>query len=197
MQNAVPATMMTHVCIGTLFKSQSPFKPQRAKIVYGFVELMAAQHFHGVRPYCCQPARLQACEQTRICSYVGSICVDWEISQSTCLSLRCGCSLSRQEGSASHTALSRIEGIAQRSRLQTNQPSTVCDLPTTRLASFSPAYRQACTVWPDCVLPSTSTGWPQSLVLVDQYFRLLFEYCINDIMHLIGIGVVLALFCTA
>ena len=160
-------------------------------------ELVAAQQFHGAWPYnCCQPARLQACKQTRICSYVCSICVDWGSSQSTCLSLHCGCSLSRQEGSASHTALSRSEGVAHRSRLQTNQPSTVCDLPTTRLASFSPADRQACTDWPDCVLPSISTGWPQSLAPVDYSFRLLFEYCITDIMHLIETCFVLPLLCT-
>ena len=155
MQGAVPATMMTQVCMGALFipKALSSHSGPTSRMAELVAELVAAHHFHGARPYSCQPARLQACEQTRTCSYVCTICVDWGSSQSTCLSLRCGCSLSRQEGSASHTALSRIEGVAHRSRLQMNQPSTVCDLPTTRLASFSPAHRQACTVWPDCVLP--------------------------------------------
>ena len=162
---AVPAPIMTQVCMGPLFGLTAHSSHSGPKSC--MAELVAAQHFHGAWPYCCHPARLQACEQTRICSYVCSICVGGGSLQSTCLSLRCGCSLSRQEGSASHTALSRSEGVAHRSRLQTNQPSTVCDLPTTRLASVSPADRQACTNWPDCVLPSTFTGWSQSLAPVD------------------------------
>ena len=184
---------MGPLCGLTAHSSHSGPKLCPAELV---AELVAAQQFHGARLSSCQPARLQACEQTGTGSYVCTICVDWGSSQSTCLSLRCGCSLSRQEGSASHTALSRSEGVAHRSRLQTNQPSTVCDLPTTRLASFSPADRQACTDWPDCVLPSTFTGWPQSLAPFDFDFRLLFEYCIIDIMHLIEPCFVLLLLCT-
>ena len=34
---------------------------------------------------------------------------------------------------------------------------------------------------------TTSTGELQLLALEDYYFRLLFEYCVNDIMHLIGL----------